>query len=210
MTFLVPLGALQGDGFTPELAPSLHPCPARSMSGGAGQRRGILPSGEQTPRTEERTTPGQDFFYSSGRGAPGQGGPARFVETNARQPALADQRRPPLQGRLAIRQQSQVDQLLFERVRGWRDAGRHAASGCRPGGATKLPGRCRRRRPRRCCAGVWLPRRGWTCWVLTASCTRASCRRRSPGRRKWCWNSGSWNQPLKFSTLPLNCAPARG
>ena len=43
------------------------------------------------------------------------------------------------------------------------------------------------------------------CWVLTASCSRANSRRRSPGRVKRRWNSGSWNQPLKFSTPPLNC-----
>src|SRR5262249_41949462 len=52
--------------------------------------------------------------------------------------------------------------------------------------------------------------RGWTCWVLTASCSRDSSRRRSPGRRKRRSSSGSWNQPLKFSTLPLNCGSPAG
>ena len=35
-------------------------------------------------------------------------------------------------------------------------------------------------------------------------------RRRSPGRWKCRWNNGSWNQPLKFSTLPLNWGSRSG
>ena len=46
--------------------------------------------------------------------------------------------------------------------------------------------------------------------MLTASCSRANSRRRSPGRWKRRSNSGSWNQPLKFSTLPLNCGSPSG
>ena len=53
-------------------------------------------------------------------------------------------------------------------------------------------------------AGVSPPRRGWTCRGLTASCDRASFRRRSPRRLKRWFHSGGLNQPLKYATLPLN------
>src|SRR5262245_38207599 len=87
---------------------------------------------------------------------------------------------------------------------------RPAAKRSRLVGTTKLAGSFRSRKPRRCCAGVLPPSRGWTCCVLTASCRRASSRRRLPGRWKRRWNSGSWDQPLKFSTLPLNCGSPSG
>ena len=39
---------------------------------------------------------------------------------------------------------------------------------------------------------------------------RAGFRRRSPGRVNRRWNNRGWNQPSRFSTLPLNTAsPAR-
>ena len=66
------------------------------------------------------------------------------------------------------------------------------------------------REARRCSAGVWPPSRGCTCCVFTASCSRASSRRRSPGRRNRFCNGGSSNQPLKFSTPPLNCGSPAG
>src|SRR5262249_42740610 len=61
---------------------------------------------------------------------------------------------------------------------------RPADSFCRPVGTTKLPGSFRSRRPRRCWAGVWPPRRGGAGWLLAASCRRANSRRRSPRRGK--------------------------
>ena len=82
---------------------------------------------------------------------------------------------------------------------------RPAAIGCRSVGTTKPAGNSDSRKFRRCCAGVRPTSRGWTCWVLTASCSRASSRRRSPGRANRRWNNRGWNRPSKFSTPPLTC-----
>ena len=60
-----------------------------------------------------------------------------------------------------------------------RNVTRPSASGSFPVGTTKLVGSFRSLRPRRCCAGVWPPSRGWACCVLTASCSRVNSRRRS-------------------------------
>src|SRR5262249_2368331 len=57
---------------------------------------------------------------------------------------------------------------------------RPADSGSRSVGTTKLAGSFCSRRPRRCCAGVKPPSRGWACWGLTASCRPASSPPRAP------------------------------